>query len=273
MPNPFRRIVLNAADATGAPPRGAEAAEALQQHALDALAAHTDARGRVDYRALRASAAFAEVRAAAATLRRVDLERVRERRAALAFWINVYNGLVIHAIVGLDIRRTVHDVWNFFGRASYVVGGVMLSLDEIEHGILRDNRRRPFPPWRAFGARDARRTLGVMPPDPRFHFAITCGAASCPPVGVYRTATIDAQLTLAARNFVNTEVTLDAAGRVVCSRLFKWYRADFEAAGGLGPFLIEHLDGGRVRESLAGGARRCACYRPYSWALQHPAAE
>lgn len=272
MPNPFRRIVLNADEAAGAA-RGAEAAEALQQLALDALAAHTDASGRVNYRALRASAAFAEVRATATMLRRVDLERVRGRRAALAFWINVYNALVTHAIVSLDVRRTVHDVWNFFGRASYVVAGAMLSLDEIEHGILRDNRRRPFPPWRAFGARDARRTLGVTPPDPRFHFAITCGAASCPPVGVYHAATLDAQLTLAARNFVNTEVTLDAAGRVVCSRLFKWYRADFEASGGLGPFLIEHLDGGRVRETLTGGARPCARYRPYSWALQHPAAE
>ena len=272
MPNPFRRIVLNADDATRAP-RGAEAAEALQQYALAALAAHTDVSGRVDYRALRASPAFAKVRAAAATLRRVDLKSMRERRAALAFWINVYNALVIHAIVSLDVRRTVHDVWNFFGRVSYVVGGVMLSLDEIEHGILRDNRQRPFPPWRAFGARDARRALGITPSDPRFHFAIICGAASCPPVGVYRAATIDAQLTLAVRNFVNTEVTLDAAGRVLCSRLFKWYRADFEAAGGLGPFLIEHLDGGRVRETLAGGARPCTRYRSYSWALQYPGAD
>jgi len=179
MPNLFRRIVLNADDVTGAP-RGAEAAEVLQQHALEALAAHTDARGRVDYRALGASPEFAKFRVAATTLRRVDLERVRERHAALAFWINVYNALVTHAIVSLDVRRTVHEVWNLFGRVTYVVGGVMLSLDEIEHGILRDNRPRLFPPWRAFGARDARRRLGVTPPDPRFHFAITCGAASRP---------------------------------------------------------------------------------------------
>ena len=106
----------------------------------------------------------------------------------------------------------------------------------------------------------------------RFHFAITCGAASCPPVGVYRAAALDVELDLATRNFVNQEIVL-AGDRLACSRLFKWYRADFEAAGGLGPFLLRHLDDGPARRALAAGAEPCAVFRPYRWTLQHQPAD
>ena len=108
----------------------------------------------------------------------------------------------------------------------------------------------------------------MTPPDPRYHFAVTCGAASCPPIAVYRAASIDVDLDLAARNFVNQEVVA-AGGRLACSRIFKWYRDDFEAAGGLGVFLLRHLDEGPARTALLSGATPCATYRPYRWTLQH----
>ena len=73
-------------------------------------------------------------------------------------------------------------------------------------------------------------------------------------------------------NFVNQEIALDGE-RLACSRLFKWYRADFEAAGGLAPFLLRHLDDGPARRELAAGASPCAAFRPYSWSLQHQPAD
>jgi hypothetical protein len=87
---------------------------------------------------------------------------------------------------------------------------------------------------------------------------------------VYRAAAVDAQLDLAARSFVNQEVTL-RDGSLVCSRIFKWYRGDFEAAGGLRAFLLRHLDEGPARATLLGGAQPCSAYAPYRWTLQHPA--
>jgi hypothetical protein len=112
----------------------------------------------------------------------------------------------------------------------------------------------------------------VTPPDPRYHFAISCGAASCPPIGVYRAAAVDAQLDRAARGFVNQEVTL-AGRRLACSRIFKWYRRDFEEAGGLRAFLLHHLDEGAPRAALQAGAPACEIFPPYHWTLQHPPAE
>jgi hypothetical protein len=268
----FRPAVLN----DGLVPAGAGGdadGERLQRAMLRALGRHTDGAGRVDYARLRASEDFAAVEVAARGLSSVNLDALSSRSARLAFWINVYNALVLHAIVALGVRRSVSQVWNFFGRAAYRVGGFHFTPDAIEHGILRGNGRRGLLRRRGFSPRDPRLPFAIAPMDPRIHFAITCGAASCPPVGAYTAAAIDAQLDLAARNFVNQEVSTGDGGGIVCSRIFKWYRRDFDVAGGLGPFLLRHLDAGPVKDALAAGAVPCCAFRPYRWSLQYPAVE
>jgi uncharacterized protein DUF547 len=269
------RIVLNPGSAARAPVAGgaSEAAERLQRAVLGAIGAFTRGDGRLDYRALAASAEWAAAAGAADALAGLDLADLAGREARLAFWINVYNVLVFHGVVVLGVRRTVREVRGFFARVAYRVGGVVLTADDVEHGILRGNarhgilRRRPFRPG------DPRLALTVRPVDPRIHFAITCGAQSCPPIGVYRAAALDQQLDLAARNFLNQEVALDARGCVTCSRILDWYAVDFEAAGGIGPLLLRYLDGGPVRAAVGGRARPCDAYRAYDWALQHQPAE
>ena len=246
-------------------------AEAVAAGMLGAFAAATDGAGRVDYARLRGSAEFAAAVEAARRLAGVRLESLDGRGARLAFWINVYNALVLHAIVGLGVRRSVARAWNFFGRAAYRIDGFVLSGDDVEHGVLRGNRRRRFPPFRSFGARDPRRGL-ALGLDPRVHFAINCGARSCPPIGVYRAEAIDAQLELATRSFVNTEVTLED-GRLVCSRLFKWYRRDFDEAGGLTAFWLRYLDDGPLRRALTSGIAPRPGFRRWDWSLHRPAVE
>lgn len=264
----MRRRVLNES-AHGNAVEPGPAAERLQAVMLAALGEATNASGRVDYAWLAASARFAAAVEAARALDGARLEALTAQHERLAFWLNVYNALVLHGIVHLGVRRSVLLVWNFFGRACYRIGGHVFSLDDIEHGLLRDNARRALPPLRPFRAGDPRRALAVTPPDPRYHCALTCGAASCPPVGVYRAPAVDAQLDLAARSFVNQEVTVDG-GRLTCSKIFKWYRADFEAAGGLRAFLLRHLDDGPAQAALTAGAGPCDVFRPYRWTLQHP---
>lgn len=247
-----------------------EGGEELQRRMLLLLGASTTPEGRVDYARLRASGELCEAVNCSRRLQHVDLSRLQTRAARLAFWINVYNALVLHGIIALGVRRTVWEVWNFFGRVSYRIGGFTFSADEIEHGILRGNRRRIIPPLRPFARGDPRLELTVNPIDPRIHFSITCGARSCPPVGVYRAAAIDQQLDLATRNFVNQEIVLNPQGRIACSKIFKWYRSDFDSVGGLPDFLLRYLDDGPVREAVARGVAPCQVFRPYHWGLQHP---
>jgi hypothetical protein len=181
--------------------------------------------------------------------------------------------MVFHAVVGLDVKRSVREVRGFFRRVAYRVGGHVVTADDVEHGILRDNARHGLLRRRPFGLGDPRRALAVRPADPRIHFAITCGAQSCPPIGVYRASAIETQLELAARNFLNQEVAVDARGCVTCSRILRWYAEDFAAAGGLGPLLSRYLDAGPVRAAVEHRARPCDAYRVYDWALQHRPAE
>lgn len=268
----FGRIVLNQ---TGVATSGhpSTVAEGLQRAMLGTSAAFTGGDGRLDYARLRASTEWRDAAARADALAAVRLGDLDGRPARLAFWINVYNALVFHGIVALGIRRSVRERWGFFPRVSYRVGGFVLSADDVEHGVLRDNGRAGVLRRRPFGASDPRRALAVHPVDPRIHFAITCGAQSCPPIGAYRADALDAQLDLAARNFLNQAVALDGHGRVSCSRILRWYADDFDATGGTGPMLRRYLDAGPVRDAVGDRVRPCDGYRRYDWALQHEPAE
>jgi len=266
------RLVLNDPPLDSAPASASARAQILAGRVLGAFRAMTDGAGRVDYTRLSGSAELAAALEAARGLASVRLDTLTSRDTRLAFWINVYNALVLHGIVNLGVRRSVARAWNFFGRVAYRVDGAVFSLDDVEHGVLRGNRRRILPPLRPFAARDPRRRLALSPLDPRIHFAINCGARSCPPVEVYRAEAIDAQLDLATRSFVNSEVSLED-GRIVCSRLFKWYRGDFEVAGGLTAFLLRYLDDGPTRRALANGAAPAVAFRSWDWSLHRPAGE
>jgi hypothetical protein len=266
------RRVLNEPGADG-PPLGPEVAEALLLGWRRAVGAATDAAGAVDYARLAASSEAAAASVRARDLVRVDPAALAARPLRLAFWINVYNALVLQGVLAFAVRGTVHRTWNFFGRAAYRVGAGIFTLEEIEHGLLRGNAARAFPPWPVLAHRDSRLALAIAPVEPRIHFALNCGARSCPPVGVYRPAALDVQLELATRSFVNEEVTLDDRGRVACSKLFRWYGRDFGSPDALREFLLRHLDEGPVTAALRAGAPPCQVFRPYSWTLTHRFAE
>ena len=95
--------------------------------------------GAVDYARLRASPEAAAAIEGAGDLARVDPAVLGARPVRLAFWINVYNALVLHGVLAFGVRGSVHRTWNFFGRAAYRVGAGVFTLEEIEHGLLRNN--------------------------------------------------------------------------------------------------------------------------------------
>ena len=64
---------------------------------------------------------------------------------------------------------------------AYNVGGLLFTLDEIEHGVLRCNKGHPKDEKPMFSD-EARKSLSLSFLDPRIHFALNCGATSCPPI-------------------------------------------------------------------------------------------
>jgi hypothetical protein len=146
------------------------------------------------------------------------------RSEQFAFWANLYNGLTLDLILEHYPVASIRDI----GGGLFTIGpwrenltvveGRALSLDDIEHGILR-------PIWR----------------DPRIHYAVNCASLGCPdlPADPW-TAASGAMLDHAAAAYVNHPrgVTFDRRGGLVVSSIYRWYRQDF---GGAPAGVLEHL--------------------------------
>ena len=203
----------------------------------------------------------------------VTLDGLVTRHARLAFWINTYNALVADGITALGARRSVWEVPDFFARAACRAWDAVLSADDIEHGVLRGNRPSPLAGAPPFARDDARLAHAIVPMDPRIHFAINCGARSCPAVRTYDAERLDAQLDAATRAFVARRVTA-VGDALVVSEIFKWFRADFDdGPGGLAGFLVSHLDDGAARRRILEGELASLAYEPYDWRLAPPSTD
>ena len=156
----------------------------------------------------------------------------------LAFWLNVYNAATGAALLA-EPERLEHRR-RFFGEPIVTVAGTELSLDQIEHGILRGSQWKyglgyvPNPLPSAFVRRHR-----VADPDPRVHFALNCGAASCPAVAAYGAADVDGQLDVAAGSYLRSETIVEGETARV-PRLLLWYRGDFGGRSGIRDLLREH---------------------------------
>ncbi len=270
---------LNAEVPQGSPALAAQAeggdlAATLRQAANDLKRAAVSPDGAaVDYTRLAGSEVYAAYRASAARLRAFDPLALASRQEKLAFWINLYNALVIHAVLALGVRRSVAEgrlgLLAFFRRAAYNVGGRRVSCEDIEHGILRANRGNPAVPGPHFGPSDPRRVWVVSPPDVRVHFALNCASRSCPPIRFYDAQRIEAQLDLAARSYLSSTVTVDPKGDALSlPRIFRWYAGDFGGRSGVIDFLLHYLPEDNLREWLRGRKNTLRLkYLPYDWSL------
>lgn len=183
----------------------------------------------VDYRAAGTSEAYAGLQADLQALAGLDPLALTSNTERTAFWINLYNALMIDAVLRFRVRRRIGEVSRVFDRVGCVVGGLWFSANDIEHGVLRANRRHPLRLRRPFGVRDPRRGHALGTLDARIHFALNCAARSCPPIRYYAAENLDAQLTMSARACLGSgQVTADRSRMCVrLPRLLYFYAPDF----------------------------------------------
>ena len=217
--------------------------QALQE-ALEAVkAAHFDASGAArDYGALCTSAEHARVVQAVGGLADVDFKRVRIA-AQTAFWLNVFNAVVVRDIAELAQAESVKDVEAFFDQTRVRVAGFGYSLDHIEHGLLRGNVPKfgaKRPPMERDDPRLAHTPLAY---DERMHFGLYSAGRSSPPLRVFDAGHVDRDLEDAAVDYLRREVRVEQEGAVVTlPRKFYWYRDDFGGEQGALGFAVARLD-------------------------------
>ncbi len=157
-----------------------------------------------------------------------DVTTLTGAAAKKAFWINVYNGLTNYLIIKRRVRGSMMKNPTIFFLPKFRIGALRMSLDDIEHGILRANRRAPYKPIPQFLFIDQRRKLVMESLDYRIHFALNCGALSCPPIAFYDAENIEEQLAMAEKAFTDAEFRVDPEQKTIrCSEIFRMYRGDF----------------------------------------------
>ena len=158
----------------------------------------------------------------------------------IAFWLNVYNAAVRARLLA---EPAAYDRrWRFFAATAITIAGRRLSPNAIEHGILRRSMflagfgylRNPF-------ASAFERRMRVREVDPRIHFALNCGARSCPPLAVWEPVGLDERLERATGAYLALETGCSADGSEVrVPRLLLWYRGDFGGRAGILRLLWRH---------------------------------
>ena len=180
-----------------------------------------------------------------------------DRRTALAFWLNVYNAaaqLLLERRPGLFESR-----WRFFRAMAITVAGVDVSLDDIEHGILRGERSKYGLGYLPRLARSGFGPEYRLDADPRIHFALNCGAASCPAILAYDPESVDRALDEATASHLERTATYDAArDRVRLPRVCLWFIGDFGGPSGLRAFLREH-------GQIPPGSKPSLRFESYDW--------
>jgi hypothetical protein len=107
--------------------------------------------------------------------------------------------MIPHAYVQLGTPDSALQRSAFFGGVSYIIAGQVFSFSDIEHGIIRGNTRFGLALKPPFSAEGDPRLEFVLPLDNRIHFALNCGAASCPPVKTFSPEALQEELRIGKR--------------------------------------------------------------------------
>jgi Protein of unknown function, DUF547 len=231
----LRRLLIICLLAAGAAAGARAEAIGAETATFDALlkryvTASPDGVNRVDYSSWKNAAADRQA------LNQVVVTAVQQKPSAmtkpqqLAYWANLYNAITLQVILDAYPVKSIRDikskgVWldpkAFTGpwvQKRVTVEGREISLDEIEHAILRPTFK-----------------------DPRVHYAVNCASFGCPNLRAtaWRAETLEADLDAAARDFVNHPRGASVSGDgLKVSSIYKWFQADF---GGSSAGVIAHL--------------------------------
>uniref|UniRef100_A0A3B5KTJ5 Uncharacterized protein n=1 Tax=Xiphophorus couchianus TaxID=32473 RepID=A0A3B5KTJ5_9TELE len=250
----------------------AELSLLLRELILKLFSEHLSADGKsVDYKGMSVDPAFERYCELAIQLQRVELLSL-SREEKLAFFINIYNALVIHGYLRLGAPTNMWQRYKFFNYVSYLIGGEVFTLQDIENGVLRGNRKGIAQLRKPFSKTDPRLQMALPDAEPLIHFALNCGAKGCPPIKTYTPQDIDSQLLIAAEAFLeNDDACMVDSGKneVRLSQIFKWYKTDFGGTDEkLLKWVLDHMGDSPKKTSLQdvlSAGKTKVSFLPYDW--------
>jgi hypothetical protein len=182
-------------------------------------------------------------------LEKIDSSKL-SRNEQFAFYINAYNAWTIKLVLsdypGVKSIKELGSIFKSPWKKKLArIDGDVVSLDHIEHGILR-------PIFK----------------DPRVHFAINCASKGCPPLRAepYLGDVLDQQLDEMAKAFIDDPTRNRLEGKTLyVSRIFKWFKEDFR--NDIVGFFQEYAQGNLKKELDSSTEEIEVKYLAYDWTL------
>ena len=177
-------------------------------------------------------------------------EKTWSKKEQQVYWINAYNAFTIKLILNYYPIKSIKDIGSLiqipfvntpWTMKFFAIGKEKMSLDNIEHGILR----------KKFG-------------DPRIHMTLVCASKSCPILlnEAYDPQRMDEQMTKQAKAFLSDSFRNQiSSGKAQLSMIFKWYGMDFNNDGGSVKSFINTYSEVKIKREAK------ISYLDYNWDL------
>lgn len=201
------------------------------------LKKHVDGKGNVKYSAFKRDAA--QLEDYLSYLAQHPPFQTWSKKDSLAYYINLYNAATVKLIVDHYPVESIKDIPNRWDKKWIHVGNTTLSLNHIEHEILRKMN------------------------EPRIHFAINCASYSCPKLlnEAFIPENMEQLLNKVTKDFVNDPTkNRFENGEAQLSKIFKWYKSDFTEDTSLLGYINQYL-----KNSISNDAD--VEYLDYDWGL------
>ncbi|XVF48807.1 hypothetical protein PTKIN_Ptkin03bG0218100 [Pterospermum kingtungense] len=143
----------------------------------------------------------------------------------LAFWINLYNALTMHAYLAYGVPRNDTKLFSLMQKAAYTVGGLSVSAADIECTILKMNPATYRPQIAAnlalqkFKPSDEQLKYTIDHPEPLVYFALSCGLHCSPAVRIFRAGNVNELLKTSMKDYIQASVGISDKGKLLVPKL------------------------------------------------------
>ncbi len=174
------------------------------------LRTYVNAKGFVNYPALQANPKPLKDYVTKLGMLSPSVYTAWDKPKKIAFLINAYNAITLESIIDQNpLKGSIKDIWGVWNLNKHKVIGQSVTLDTLEHGMLRKEFQ-----------------------EPRIHAALVCAAISCPPLRQepYSGEKLNEQLADQVRKWLTSHgLRIDRAQkRVSVSSIFKWFGEDWQ---------------------------------------------
>lgn len=172
-----------------------------------------------------------------------------------AYWINLYNAATVELIVKEEPEDSISEIRESFFSLNFGpwnikllnIQGQKVSLNDIEHGVLR-------PYWK----------------EPRHHFAVNCASFGCPNLQktAFTSSNTERLLQKGTMEFINhARGAQFKDGSLTLSSIFDWYGVDF---GDSQQAVFDYVQKHRLLDKKLPKESANDIDYEYDWALNKP---